>query len=99
MQISDPALVKLVRQQVKEHKPYVGIFLKKDENNESEVVKDLSEIYDIGTFAHIHEVHDHGDKLRLVATAHRRIKISRQIPADSIIDPKRKSLLYLSSLY
>lgn len=44
--------------------------------NISAIVNDLSEIYDVGTFVQIHELQDLGNKLRLVVTAHRRIKIT-----------------------
>lgn len=42
----------------------------------------LEDIYQIGTFAQIHEMQDLGDKLRLVVMAHRRIKIVQQLPDD-----------------
>lgn len=39
------------------------------------MVNDVSEVYPVGTFAQIQELHDMGDKLRLVVLAHRRIKL------------------------
>lgn len=36
-------------------------------------------MYQIGTFAQIHELQDMGDKMRLVVMAHRRIRITGQI--------------------
>ncbi len=44
--------------------------------NMDEVVKKLDEIYDIGTFAHIHEAQDLGDKIRILLMGYRRIKIT-----------------------
>ncbi|CAF2685943.1 unnamed protein product [Rotaria sp. Silwood2] len=41
----------------------------------SDVIKNLDEIYKIGSFVQIHEVHDMGDRLRMIVMAHRRIKI------------------------
>ncbi|CAF4438190.1 unnamed protein product, partial [Adineta steineri] len=41
----------------------------------SDVVKNLDEVYKIGSFVQIHEVHDMGDRLRMIVMAHRRIKI------------------------
>ena len=72
----------LVRRKVRLNQPYVGIFLKKDEENKSDVVQKLSDVYEIGTFAQIQEMQDLGDKLRLVVTAHRRIKIVGQLIED-----------------
>jgi Lon-like ATP-dependent protease len=41
----------------------------------SDVIKNLDEVYKIGSFVQIHEVHDMGDRLRMIVMAHRRIKI------------------------
>lgn len=66
----------------------MGIFLKRDDTNDAEVVPNLNDIYNVGTFAQIHEVQDLGDKLKLVATAHRRIKIKQQIRPDVSLSGK-----------
>lgn len=89
IEITDPVLIDLIRRKVKLNQPYAGIFLKKNDENDSEIVNNLSEVYQIGTFAQIHELQDMGDKLRLVVMAHRRIRITGQIadteeaPADA----------------
>lgn len=44
--------------------------------NDSQVINDLSEVYNVGTFVQIHELQDLGNKLRLVVMAHRRIRIT-----------------------
>ncbi|XP_012273098.1 lon protease homolog, mitochondrial isoform X2 [Orussus abietinus] len=82
IEISNPVLIDLIRRKVKLNQPYVGIFLKKSDENEAEIVQNLEEIYSVGTFAQIHEVQDLGDRLRLVIMAHRRIKIVNQIMED-----------------
>lgn len=46
-------------------------------------------MYQIGTFAQIHELQDMGDKLRLVVMAHRRIRVTGQI-ADTEEAPAGK---------
>lgn len=68
-----------MRRKVRLNQPYVGIFLKKDEDNKAEVVQKLSDVYDVGSFAQIQEMQDLGDKLRVVVTAHRRVKINGQL--------------------
>ncbi|XP_076249651.1 lon protease homolog, mitochondrial isoform X2 [Calliopsis andreniformis] len=82
IELSNPILMDLIRRKVKLNQPYVGIFLKKTEENEAEVVQNLDDIYSVGTFAQIHEVQDLGNRLRLVVMAHRRIKIVGQILED-----------------
>lgn len=93
--ITNPLLIDLLRRKVKLNQPYVGIFLKKDDDNVKEVVDKLDEIYSIGTFAQVQEMQDLGDKLRIVVTAHRRIKLTGQMfeSLDSPI-PKGKISKY-----
>lgn len=67
------------RRKVRLNQPYVGVFLKKDDDSKGELVQKLSDVYAVGTFAQVQEMQDLGDKLRLVITAHRRIKIVGQI--------------------
>lgn len=69
----------LIRRKVRLNQPYVGIFLKKDDENKHEIVQKISDVYEIGTFAQIQEMQDLGDKLRLVVTAHRRVKLLGQL--------------------
>lgn len=94
IELSNPVLIELVRRKVKLNQPYCGIFLKRDTENETEVVKSLSDVYPVGVFAQIHEMQDMGDRLRLVVMAHRRIKINNQIlddPAETQNMPKEES--------
>lgn len=85
-----------MRRKVKLNQPYAGIFLKKNEENESEVVQSLDDIYHIGTFAQIHEMQDLGERLRLVIMAHRRIKITGQLMDEIIEVPKGIVICILS---
>ncbi|XP_053668884.1 lon protease homolog, mitochondrial [Anopheles marshallii] len=82
LEVTNPMLIDLVRRKVKLNQPYVGIFLKRDDDNPNEVMETKKEVYDIGTFAQIQEMQDLGDRLRLVVTAHRRIKIIGQLYED-----------------
>jgi len=53
--------------------PYAGVFVKRDDNNEDDVVANFEQdLYSIGTFVQIHEMHDMGDKLRMIVMGHRR---------------------------
>ncbi|XP_049812464.1 lon protease homolog, mitochondrial-like [Schistocerca nitens] len=75
VEISNPQLVDLIRKKVKWNQPYAGVFLKINDENTSDVVTNVSDVYRIGTFAQIYEMQDLGDKLRLVVMAHRRIRL------------------------
>ncbi|XP_004632837.2 lon protease homolog, mitochondrial [Octodon degus] len=93
VEVKNKKLVELLRRKVRLAQPYVGVFLKRDDNNESDVVESLDEIYHTGTFAQIHEMQDLGDKLRMIVTGHRRIHISRQLevePEEAELENKQK---------
>lgn len=57
-------------------------------SEESDVVKNLSDLYPVGTFVQIHELQDLGDKLRMIVMAHRRIRITGQILEDTTEGPQ-----------
>ncbi|XP_012944402.1 lon protease homolog, mitochondrial [Aplysia californica] len=76
IEVTHPALMEVIRRKVKLNMPYAGVFLKKEESNESDVVDRLDDVYEVGTFVHITEMHDLGDRLRMIVMAHRRIKIT-----------------------
>ncbi|GLV31920.1 Lon protease [Carabus blaptoides fortunei] len=91
IEVTNPVLIELIRRKVKLNQPYAGIFLKRDAENEAEVVKTLNDVYPVGVFVQIHEMQDMGDRLRLVVMAHRRIKITGQMlddPAESQTVPR-----------
>ncbi|XP_004378482.1 lon protease homolog, mitochondrial [Trichechus manatus latirostris] len=82
IEVKNKKLVELLRRKVRLAQPYAGVFLKRDDNNESDVVESLDEIYHTGTFVQIHEMQDLGDKLRMIVMGHRRIHISRQLEVE-----------------
>uniref|UniRef100_A0A8C6PIJ9 Lon protease homolog, mitochondrial n=1 Tax=Nothobranchius furzeri TaxID=105023 RepID=A0A8C6PIJ9_NOTFU len=83
IEVKNKALMELLRRKVRLAQPYAGVFMKKDDNNESDVVESLDAIYSTGTFVQIHEMQDLGDKLRMIVMGHRRIRISRQLEVDA----------------
>lgn len=91
IELTNLTLIELIRRKVKLNQPYCGIFLKKEEENDSEVVKNLGDVYNVGVFAQIHEMQDLGDRLRLVVMAHRRIKITGQILENEEEAPRDES--------
>lgn len=94
LEVQNPMLIDLIRRKVKLNQPYVGVFMKKDAENEAEVVQKIEDVYGVGTFAQIQEMQDLGDKLRLVVVAHRRIKITGQILEELIPEKPGKCLIW-----
>lgn len=88
IELTNPQLIELIRRKVKLNQPYCGIFLKKKEDNEAEVVNNLDDVHNVGVFAQIHEMQDLGERLRLVVMAHRRIKLKGQILENLDDEPK-----------
>nr|XP_034972882.1 lon protease homolog, mitochondrial [Zootoca vivipara] len=82
LEVKNKKLVELLRRKVSLAQPYAGVFLKKDDSNESDVVENLDEIYQTGTFVQIHEMQDLGDRLRMIVMGHRRIRINKQLEVD-----------------
>ena len=66
VEISDEKMVKMLRTKVRLNRPYVGVFVKKEDSNENEMIDDLDKIYQIGTFSQIVEMQDLGNRLRMV---------------------------------
>uniref|UniRef100_A0A3P9LXH7 Lon protease homolog, mitochondrial n=1 Tax=Oryzias latipes TaxID=8090 RepID=A0A3P9LXH7_ORYLA len=82
IEVKNKDLMELLRRKVRLAQPYAGVFMKRDDSNESDVVESLDAIYSTGTFVQIHEMQDLGDKLRMIVMGHRRIRINRQLDAD-----------------
>ncbi|KAM8889006.1 lon protease homolog, mitochondrial isoform 1-T1 [Synchiropus picturatus] len=82
IEVKNKALMELLRRKVRLAQPYAGVFLKRDDSNESDVVESLEAIYSTGTFVQIHEMQDLGDKLRMIVMGHRRIRITKQLEVE-----------------
>ncbi|XP_073442422.1 lon protease homolog, mitochondrial isoform X2 [Dendrobates tinctorius] len=82
LEVKNPNLVALLRRKVRLAQPYAGVFLRRDDNNESDSVGSLDEIYHTGTFVQIHEMQDMDDKLRMIVMGHRRIHINKQLDVE-----------------
>lgn len=82
IEVKNKQLMDLLRRKVRLAQPYAGVFLKKDDTDESDVVASLDDVYSTGTFVQIHEMQDLGDKLRMIVMGHRRIRITKQLDVD-----------------
>ncbi|KAM4707918.1 lon protease homolog, mitochondrial [Discoglossus pictus] len=92
IEVKNPNLMALLRRKVRLAQPYAGVFLKKDDSNESDVVGSLDDIYHTGTFVQIHEVQDMEDKLRMIVMGHRRIRINKELELESEEEQKEEKV-------
>ncbi|XP_013787388.1 lon protease homolog, mitochondrial-like [Limulus polyphemus] len=90
IEVSNPDLMEIIRRKVRLNQPYAGVFMKKDESNEAEVVENLSDLYHVGTFVQIHELQDLGDKLRMIVMAYRRVRILKQLFEETEEEKQKK---------
>lgn len=80
--IRNPGVVAAVKEMMKRGQPYLGAFLLKDENTDSDVITDLDSVHHVGVFAQITSVFaasgkdDKEEGLTAVLYPHRRIKIT-----------------------
>ena len=86
VEISDEKLVKMLRTKVRLNRPYVGVFVKKQDSDEAEVIQDLDRLYKVGTFSQIVEMQDLGNRLRMVILGHRRIQLKAALPYEEDLD-------------
>lgn len=84
LEVHDERLMKVLRRKVELNQPYAGVFVKKDDDNEKEVVDGPDQVHPVGTFAQIVEFQDLGTRLRMVLMAHRRIRLVRGLPEEEV---------------
>lgn len=104
-QVTDPKLIKLLEYKLDMKQPYIGIFVRKSQEDISSVaeVKNLDEVHSIGAFAKISEINKTDGKLVFLATAHRRIELERQLKHERTANPetdkkKRKHLKEIQNI-
>lgn len=81
VEVSDPKLIHRLEWCVAHFVPYAGVFVLKDSDSEATTVTDLNQVHPVGTFIKIGEMERRGDKLHLIATGYRRIKIVQALPS------------------
>ncbi|KAJ3088440.1 ATP-dependent Lon protease pim1 [Quaeritorhiza haematococci] len=89
--IKDPQVINAIQALLDARQPYIGIFLTKDDNSDSDVITDLSEVHKVGVFAQITNVYQAGPEnsaLTVVVYPHRRIRLTSLIPPPK---PSEKS--------
>uniref|UniRef100_A0A914BX28 Lon protease homolog n=1 Tax=Acrobeloides nanus TaxID=290746 RepID=A0A914BX28_9BILA len=91
MIIKDEELKKIIEEKIKNRVPYVGLFLKRNDEDQEETVSSINELYPVGTFAQVVEmINHHKPVLSLLLTAHHRIRILEPIDISSPSIPTKK---------
>lgn len=86
--VRDPAVVAAIKEMMKRGQPYIGAFLLKDENADSDIITDIDSVHRVGVFAQITSVFpasatkddSKDESLTAVLYPHRRIRISELFP-------------------
>lgn len=79
--ITDPTVMKAIKEMLDRKQPYIGCFLFKDENKDSDVIRSKDEVYETGVLAQItsnvytKDNHTGVETLTTVLFPHKRIKI------------------------
>ncbi|KAH9945120.1 ATP-dependent protease La [Epithele typhae] len=85
--IRNPAVVASIKEMMRRGQPYLGAFLLKDENADSDIITDINSVHPVGVFAQITSVftaqgskdEDKEEGLTAVLYPHRRIKITELV--------------------
>lgn len=87
--VRNPQVVAAIKDMMKRGQPYLGAFLLKDEDSDSDIITDVNSVHPVGVFAQITSVftaQGHEDKeegLTAVLYPHRRIKITDLVKAGA----------------
>ncbi|KAJ7716972.1 Lon protease C-terminal proteolytic domain-containing protein [Mycena maculata] len=89
--VRNPEVVAAIKDMMKRGQPYLGAFLLKDENADSDVITDIDSVHPVGVFAQITSVftatgrEDEAEEgLTAVLYPHRRIKITELLKAGVV---------------
>jgi Lon-like ATP-dependent protease len=53
VEVTDEGLMAVLRRKVKLNQPYAGVFVKRDDENNAEVVKNTEDLYPVGSFVQV----------------------------------------------
>ncbi|EPY54201.1 lon protease Lon1 [Schizosaccharomyces cryophilus OY26] len=80
----DPSVSEAIKELIKKRQPYIGAFLHKDENADTDVITDINQVYPVGVFAQITSIFPTKNAGETALTAvlypHRRIRITELLP-------------------
>ncbi|ODV73054.1 ATP-dependent Lon protease PIM1 [Cyberlindnera jadinii NRRL Y-1542] len=84
--ITDPQVIKAINELCDKKKPYIGIFLFKDENADGDVITDRDQVHEVGVFAQVTSSFVSNDEMTgvdtmtIIAYPHTRIRIDELLP-------------------
>ncbi|EJD07055.1 ATP-dependent protease La [Fomitiporia mediterranea MF3/22] len=87
--VRNPGVVAAIKEMMKRGQPYLGAFLLKDENTDSDVITDINSVHHVGVFAQITSVFaaqskdDKEEGLTAVLYPHRRIRLTNLVKPTS----------------
>lgn len=87
--VRNPGVVAAIKEMMKRGQPYLGAFLLKDENTDSDVITDINSVHHVGVFAQITSVFaatgkdDKEEGLTAVLYPHRRIRLTGLVKSGS----------------
>lgn len=101
IEITDPNLIEFVNKQLLANNAFFGVFLKRSRDNKSEIITDLNDIHQVGTFVHVKDMKLQGDRAILIVDGIRRIKITNEISernnADWFLSDNKISILIVET--
>uniref|UniRef100_A0A0K0EES4 Lon protease homolog, mitochondrial n=1 Tax=Strongyloides stercoralis TaxID=6248 RepID=A0A0K0EES4_STRER len=77
--VKDEKLKELLRRKAALRHPYVGVFVKTNDEDRSEAVESMKDVYHVGSFAQIIEMRDTGSVIELILSAVRKIRLLEKI--------------------
>lgn len=88
--ISEPRVMKAITDMVERQQPYIGAFMLKDCNNDTDIIHDISEVHELGVLAQVTSAFPSKDEktgketMTALLYPHKRIKIDQLIPPKDV---------------
>jgi ATP-dependent Lon protease len=94
VQVADPKVASSILRLKKRGQPYLGVFLTRDDKNDKDQIRDLNDVYPVGTFASVVQTQpfDNGGAMVLLMP-HRRIRASELLRTDPFVTVKVDNLV------
>ncbi|CAR29449.1 ZYRO0G08910p [Zygosaccharomyces rouxii] len=86
--ISDDRVMKAIREMLDRQQPYIGAFMLKNSESDSDVIHSTDEVYDVGVFAQITSAFPSKDEKTGTETMTALLYPHRRIKIDSLLAPK-----------
>lgn len=88
--ISDERVMKVIKEMLDRQQPYIGAFMLKNSDSDSDVIEKIEEVYDVGVFAQITSAFPSKDEKTGIETMTALLYPHRRIKIDELLPPKGK---------